>query len=439
VVENGMYAWANFTEFTPITRQARYMPGYQPTNVRGVMAALGVAGTTGGRQDLPASGTGLNYPTAPMRCNASDRLPNIVVIAIDSWRFDVMNHDVTPNIARLAEKSWRFENHYSGGNETRPGIFSIFYGIPATYWHEMMQERRGPVLVAEMLRHGYEPVIYASSKLTSPEFDRTVFADVPGLRISSKGDKPWRRDETSTSEFIAHLEKVARDERPFLGFLFYDAPHGGMEIPGKAPTPFEPYWSEVNYLKLGVSRKEDRQGFFNRYRNAVYFADSLAGQAIDALERLGLMDDTIVIVTGDHGEEFNDNGRGYWGHSGNFSRWQSQVPMIVHWPGEPPRTFTHLSSHLDIAPTLLSRVFGCENPIDQYSTGQMLGDTSERDFLLIASYERFAVVQPDRITEYFFAGPTQTYSPDYGPPSDRKADPEVMRSAFEKVGRFYAR
>jgi len=144
-------------------------------------------------------------------------------------------------------------------------------------------------------------------------------------------------------------------------------------------------------------------------------------------------------VTSDHGEEFNDNGNGYWGHSGNFSHWQTQVPMLVHWPGEAPRVFSHRSTHLDIAPTLLSRIFGCTNPVEQYSTGRPLTDGSPRDFLLIAAYERFAIVQPDRITEYYFAGPTQSYDPQYNPDFSRQPDPNVMRDAFEQVGRFYAR
>jgi membrane-anchored protein YejM (alkaline phosphatase superfamily) len=59
-------------------------------------------------------------------------------------------------------------------------------------------------------------------------------------------------------------------------------------------------------------------------------------------------------------------------------------------------------------------VFGCRNPFEEYSTGRLLRDDSPRDFLLIASYERFAVVQTDRITEYFFAGLVQSF--DGAPP-----------------------
>ena len=53
---------------------------------------------------------------------------------IDALRPDKVGAETTPAIEALASDGLLFENHYSGGNSSRMGIFSLFYGIPSTYW-----------------------------------------------------------------------------------------------------------------------------------------------------------------------------------------------------------------------------------------------------------------------------------------------------------------
>ena len=438
IAENGLYGWANAREYTPITRQARTLLAYQPTNFRGVLAALGLApAPSGAMANIDLGGSGLSYPLKPLHCEAFGTLPNILILVIDSWRFDALNAQVTPHLAEFARESWRFEKHFSGGNETRTGIFSIFYGIPATYWHEMLGERRGPVLVDEALRHRYIPALYGSAPLNSPEFDRTVFARVPNLRVRTEGKKAWQRDCAITDQFLTQIQALPAGSPPFFGFLFYDTPHGGAETPPDYPNPFQPSVRQVNYLAL--NKFADAEPYLNRYKNEIHFVDSLAGQVLEGLKNRGLLDKTLVIVTGDHGEEFNDTGLNYWGHTSNFTRFQTQVPLLVRWPGKAPRTFTHWSSHVDLAPTLLREVFGCRNPEADYSTGRQLTEGAPRGHLVISAYNRFSLVEPGRITVYYFAGLVEHYDPDARELPDSSPSPSALRDTMESVSRFYAR
>ena len=52
-----------------------------------------------------------------------------------------------PSLDAFARRSARFMDHHSGGNATRIGVFSLFYSIPGTYWHQILAERQGPVFV----------------------------------------------------------------------------------------------------------------------------------------------------------------------------------------------------------------------------------------------------------------------------------------------------
>ena len=88
------------------------------------------------------------------------------------------NEENTPNLWELAKSSQVFDRHFSGGNGTRAGMFSMFYGLPGFYWNNVLRARRGPVLIQRLKDAGYQMRIISGTSLTFPEFRQTVFADV---------------------------------------------------------------------------------------------------------------------------------------------------------------------------------------------------------------------------------------------------------------------
>ena len=219
-------------------------------------------------------------------------------------------------------------DHHSGGNGTRIGVFSLFYAIPGTYWHRMLAERQGPVFIKQLLERGYDVRAFRSAPLFSPEFDRTVFAEVDSLRMRSDGKDSADRDRDLTSDFLSFL-KSRSDDTPFFALLFYDSPHKLVLPPGYAQV-FRPSAADVNYL--GLDAATDPLPLLNRYRNSTHYVDSLIGEALAAIKERGLLEKSVIVITGDHGQEFNDNRRNYWGHSSNFTRFQTGVPLLVYSP-----------------------------------------------------------------------------------------------------------
>ncbi len=432
---NLMYAWADANAYTPITKQIRFLPAYQPLRAKTWFEKHGWVDPDAGRHAVGAIGrsSNLDYPKRPLRCDSPGNLLNILYVVVDSWRFDTMTEDVTPNIFRFSRESLVFDAHFSGANSTRTGIFSLFYGLPGTYWHAMLAEQRGAVLIDRLKELGYRFGIFASAKLYSPEFDRTVFAELEDLRLRSKGASPQERDRNITDEFLAFLD---RTERPFFGFLFYDSPHG-YDFPPDYPLPFRPSWSSVNYLLL--NNEFDRTPFFNRYKNSVHYVDSLVGQVLGRLRQKGVLDETVVIITGDHGQEFNDNGLNYWGHNSNFSQWQTRVPLVIRWPGRQPGRVGHWTSHFDITPTVLREVLGCRNDMRDYSSGKHLLEGEPGPYLLLSSYSQFAVMEPQRITVVDEFGGVDILDEHYRPIPDATLPADLMHSVMEEMSRFYAR
>ena len=80
-----------------------------------------------------AANASLQYPLREVRSAPGGR-PNIVLLLLESWRYDMMDATVTPNTWALAQRSSQFLHHLSSGNSTPCGVFGLFYGIHPTYW-----------------------------------------------------------------------------------------------------------------------------------------------------------------------------------------------------------------------------------------------------------------------------------------------------------------
>lgn len=430
---NLFHAYADAMGRGQVVSQTRLLPGYQPLTAKGFLEDQGfdvAEASWGGSEAISGS---LDYPNTPLTTRAPAHKKNIVFIVIDSWRFDAMNRRVTPNIARFAAHNQRFMQHYSGGNATRMGLFTLFYGIPGTYWHSMLQTNTRPVLVSRLLDLDYEFGIFRSAPLSSPEFHRTIFSGMPYLRMNSQGSDSPVRDIDANRDFIRYLRE--RDHaKPFFGMVFHDSPHA-YDLPEDAPHPFQPAWDSVNYLSL--DQDTDPTGLHNLYRNSVHFVDGLVGQTLNALEAQGLMEDTIVVITGDHGQEFNDLSQNYWGHNGNFSRFQTQVPMIVHWPGRstPGKQVDRLTSSFDVAPTLLEHALGVDNAYTATSVGHDLFEPADRLPLVLAKYRGHAAMSADGFVAFHPLGPVEALDANYRP-RDGGASPQVIRATLDQMQRF---
>lgn len=430
-----VHIWADARAHEPLLEQTDLLPLRYAATAKRSLRALGVhvatAPALSSRTQHDSSD--LAYPLRPLECRPPRSAPNVIVILIDSWRFDAMDAQVAPNLAAFSRRAARFMDHHSGGNATRIGVFSLFYSIPGTYWHRMLAERQGPVFIDELLKQGYDVQVFRSAPLFSPEFDRTVFAGLGAVRLRSDGDDAPERDRDLTEDFLSFLASRA-DDSPFFALLFYDSPHK-MEFPRGYPPVFQPSADEVNYLEL--DRTSDPRPLLNRYRNSVHYVDSLAGKVLDTLESRGLLQKSVVVVTGDHGQEFNDSGGNYWGHASNFTRYQTAVPLLIHAPALEPAVYKHRTTHFDVMPTLMRNYLGCNAPFFTYSVGHSLFERGGRETVLLSEYTDFAIKQHDRITIVRKQG-LEMRDADYGRLATR-IDPEAIQAVLEQKSRFYAK
>ena len=432
VAFHSIHIWADAVGYKPFLEQTEILPMRYAATAKRLMRAHGVNLSKLQLARTSEIGTDreLTYPLDPLTCHAPAMPPNIVMIAIDSWRFDELNARVTPNIEAFAGRSTRFLDHYSGGNATRIGMFSLFYSIPGTYWHRMLAERQRPVLLDQLSKLRYDVQVFRSAPLYSPEFDRTLFAQVESLRLRSDGASPAAWDRDLTSDFLRYLDNRA-DASPFFALLFYDAPHS-FDHPKDYPLVFQPATPHVNYLEL--NRNSDPMPLRNRYRNSVHYVDSLIGEALAALESRGLMENSVIVITGDHGQEFNDNGQNYWGHASNFTRFQTGVPLLLYAPGLAPKVYRHRTTHFDVVPTVLRDYLGCDDPFPSYSVGRSLFEPGGREIIVMSEYADFAIKAGNRTAVVRKHG-MEVRDEDYLE-LDTHLAPDVIATALEQKARF---
>ncbi len=387
VGERAAFGLSHFNGYRPVLTAAQSIPFYQQTTFSHFLMALGQTPARQSTFEVADKGR-LHYPLHPIELEANAPKPNIVWLACESLRWDMLTPEIMPNLWKFAQSNWRFTNHYSGGNGTRWGIFTMFYGIPASYWFSFLDARQPPVLISLLQKQGYQFGLYTSAKFTYPEFDKTVWAGLPSsLLHSDDNEVGWKDDQENVDRLDAFIDKTQSSGKPFLGFMFFESSHARYFFPKEAIIRPD-YLKTFNYATVDV--KKDIKLIKNRYINATHALDQQIGRVLDNLKAKGLLDNTIVIITGDHGEEFMEHGR--WGHNSAFHNEQIHTPFVLHVPGEGARVVDQPTSHLDIVPTLMP-LLGVTNPPGDYSAAavDLLHPTDDR-FRVIGSWNALGYV-----------------------------------------------
>jgi len=402
LLDKGIFAWADITDRREFMQGMRLFPMYQPVTMKSFARdRLGI--DTAPRRGLAADeGGAFNYPKAPLTFGEDTPRPNVVVLVIEGCRFDAFDPRIMPFVHRFGEENIACMKHWSGGNNSHVGIFSIMYGIYGSYRDVAVASRQEPVMVGALRRRGYGFRILSCTDLSYAEFSRSSFLGLADDTTDDWDDdgERYNRDRMMTDLFIEYLDENIREGgSPFFSFLWYDAPHQPYAYPPEhAVFETDVERSGLNYTALAGGGREEARPWLMRYYNSLHYVDSEIARAVGALKERGLLDNTLVFICGDHGEEFNECGN--LGHNARgFNRYQAQTLMVAHVPGAAPRRVTRLTNHIDIAATVLDAA-GCLNPPSDYCQGVPFTSDTGPEFVFVASWDLAAVVEEGVISAY---------------------------------------
>lgn len=328
--------------------------------------------------------------------------PNLLLITIDSLRADAVYEDdvSTPTLDDLQDSGMVFSNAFSQGPFTTfsmPSLFTSRYPSDLGYL-KFSDSTVGvyiddeAVLQAELREQGYETAGFHSNPLISNlfGFDRgfdTFDAHLPFsgtdvlpgrakilvdklLRVIRK--HPYVPGEALNNRAIEWIDEH-RDTRPFFLWLHYMDVHGPYQAKS-GNTYLNKYRGEQLWRKASRRPDDVTAAEHNRlrelYNQEVQYVDDCLDDLFGALSKRNLMDETSVVVTADHGEQFSEHGK--YSHPHELYEELINVPLIISGPDVPARHQTDIEELISVAPTMIDLAGG--NPPDSFLGQSVFND-----------------------------------------------------------------
>jgi membrane-anchored protein YejM (alkaline phosphatase superfamily) len=190
-------------------------------------------------------------------------------------------------------------------------------------------------------------------------------------------DPAYKADGAALASCLQDLEENPSLREGQVFILFFDSTHFDYSWPKEKAPKFSPIARESSYFTAFYS-DEKIERIKNRYRNAVFYIDSLFGKFLEAVPN---QDEAIVIVTGDHGEEFFENGHLF--HLSHISHQQTNIPLYMKFGRESHRGNQPLASQMDVFPSILHYLKGEEC---NYFQGASIFSKERWPYVFIARY-----------------------------------------------------
>jgi arylsulfatase A-like enzyme len=268
---------------------------------------------------------------------------NVLMIIVDSLRADHLNvygykKPTSPFTSLIAKEMWVFERAFSQASATSLSIPSLQSGKSpgSIQWarggHYPTPMAPFPTLPEVAKENGYATMITVSERMK---------ARIPGVLIgfekvlTAPSPADWHSGGHSVARAIVEMERSRQKKQPFFATLWFDEVHtpykGGDN---RALPPFDDNPKDMKKYDRGIAQVDHYLTILWAY-----------------LENNKMLDDTIVLITADHGEEFGEHGGTLHG-TGCYVE-QAHVPLLLRVPGFPPKRVSTPVALVDVVPTLL--------------------------------------------------------------------------------------
>ena len=314
---------------------------------------------------------------------------NIVLLVFESLRYDMNDPEIMPFVHQSQNQWISSKQHFSNSNCTGNGTFGILSGLTPFYWYPSYKKELQPSALSILDQLGYQIDVYTTTALGYSDMDKHIFTDAIdnvykftgyggglGHPMVKRSDL-YRWDEMMIEEFFANM-KSTKNSGPILSYLWFYSTHYNYYFP-ESFGKFNPYIKR-HYQIYEPSLQQESDLVFNRYKNSAYYADHLIQKIVNEIEANGQMDNTIIVVIGDHGEEFNEFGR--FAHSYSFKNVQTSTPFVMHIPRYSSSKYK-ITSHADIMPTIFDYI-GLWPSYKLFTDGKSLLSYDEKmDFAIV--------------------------------------------------------
>jgi len=283
---------------------------------------------------------------------------NILFINVEGLRSDMLNPSNAPHFYKFAkERGIILKKHYATGNNTPGAIYGMLTGL-SPYYFEPLRGNQCRNLPLEVLKKlGYRQSIYYNSPKNYEYIYRDIIENTEGkfVRIPGIIDDYAPREKMLLDKYIEELRND-KSELPRFDYYLFNVTHFNYYYPPEFEK-FKPAFTMKFQIISGRQEKfeQHREGLLNRYMNSVYYFDHLLNKLLVNLEKMGRLDNTIIVIAGDHGEEFWEHGS--FGHTWGLNNKQIQSAAVLYYPGAKQSDVKYsYTSHADFLPTVFDKI-----------------------------------------------------------------------------------
>jgi arylsulfatase A-like enzyme len=297
------------------------------------------------------------------------RRANVIILSLDTLRADRLgcygyDRPTSPALDALAERSVRFDRVFAETSWTLPSHMTLFTGRHPTS-HGVIDTQYQLAEHIPTFAQVLQDDGYRTFAVTDGGYVDSFFGFGRGFDRYDEREKDFQSTLYLARNF---LRTIKPGERFFLFLHTYDIhcpydppeqyarmfrtrpPEDHLDVAGKCGNP------DFNELDLTAGQI---RFLSDQYDAGIRAADDRFGEFVEFLEGEGRLDDTILVVLSDHGEQFGEHGR--VGHGHTLYREALEVPLLVHAPGLGPGVVAEPTGLVDVMPTLLELV-GLETP-----------------------------------------------------------------------------
>ena len=327
---------------------------------------------------------------------------NFILIVIDALRVDHLScygyqRATSPRIDQLADQGTMFTQAVTAGGWTGESVFSILTGT-STFVHQNvewnMQKKSFLKTLPQLLKQkeyktalfsNHEPI---STLDISEDFDKTYVIsheeiDSHQLTLNTID---WIKKNKNKSFFVylhflgGHAPYISPE--PYRSKYVSDGFRERKEIPIDTRDTYNAEKGKMPKYLL-ESNIQDISFYIAHYDGAILYTDALIGLLVDKMKDWDLLEDTVIMITADHGEEFGEH-EIYFTHAGCYEN-NIKVPLVVKFPEHfhPKKIISQQVSLMDIAPTILE-IAGLEIPF--YAQGKSLLPLFKKDKIMLHPY-----------------------------------------------------
>lgn len=355
---------------------------------------------------------------------SSPNSPNVLLIVLDTVRAKSLSLNgykrrTTPRLERLAKKGVLFERAISTSPWTLPSHVSIFtgrynYEVSADYWIPL--DATWPTLAEYLSLHGYLTAGFVANLIycgyeyglnrgfahyedypispgqisLSSSLGRTVASSDRLRNITGYHELINRKDAASVNSSFLRWLSIQDQQRPFFAFLNYFDAHEPYLPPKPFDEQFGPkraYGAEFFHMAHFATRRakwtmssSQIQEELDAYEGAIAYLDHQVGLLIDELEKRALLDNTLLIITSDHGEHFGE--KRLFDHGTSLYLPLLHVPLLISFPRRVPAgvSIPDTITLRDLPATVTELLsLGKDAPFPGVSLGQHWNKASEID------------------------------------------------------------